>query len=87
MPFCRDCAKYWTPSAMNTNGSCPRCDRVLEVSPESATQRHLVSASYMDLKKLAAGPGQEELRAPWHFKLLVVALVLYLGWRIVAIFI
>ena len=25
--------------------------------------------------------------APWHFKLLVVALVAYLGWRFVAIFI
>lgn len=24
--------------------------------------------------------------APWHFKLLVVALVLYLGWRVVDIF-
>jgi len=26
--------------------------------------------------------GEEELpRAPWHFKLLVVATVIYLGWR------
>lgn len=28
----------------------------------------------------------EEEKAPWHFKLLVVALVLYLGWRVVEIF-
>ncbi|MGI9119675.1 MAG: hypothetical protein ACR2G7_06065 [Acidimicrobiales bacterium] len=25
----------------------------------------------------------EDLRAPWHFKLLVVAVVIYLGWRAV----
>ncbi|MGH9244183.1 MAG: hypothetical protein ACRD29_07680 [Acidimicrobiales bacterium] len=24
---------------------------------------------------------EEEYRAPWHFKLMVVALVVYLGWR------
>ena len=28
--------------------------------------------------------GEEELpRAPWHFKLLLVAVVVYLGWRLV----
>jgi hypothetical protein len=27
-----------------------------------------------------------EERAPWHFKLLVVALVVYLAWRFVQIF-
>jgi len=28
----------------------------------------------------------EEETTPWHFKLLVVALVLYLGWRFVELF-
>jgi hypothetical protein len=28
----------------------------------------------------------EDERTPWHFKLLVVALVVYLGWRFVQIF-
>lgn len=27
--------------------------------------------------------GDEEYKVPWHFKLLVVALVIYLGWRLV----
>jgi hypothetical protein len=31
----------------------------------------------VDLKKLAG----EDAKAPWHFKLLMVALVIYLGWR------
>jgi len=29
--------------------------------------------------------GVEDTRAPWHFKLLVAAVVLYLGWRLVQI--
>ncbi len=29
-----------------------------------------------------AKPRAEELRAPWHFKLLLAALVLYLGYRL-----
>ncbi|MFZ8875797.1 MAG: hypothetical protein ACO3V0_00085 [Ilumatobacteraceae bacterium] len=27
-----------------------------------------------------------EERTPWHFKLLVVALIVYLGWRFVELF-
>jgi hypothetical protein len=36
---------------------------------------------------LAAGEdGEEEAKAPWHFKLLMVLLALYLTWRIVQLF-
>lgn len=34
-----------------------------------------------------SGPGTDAAeRAPWHFKLLVVALVVYLGWRFLELF-
>jgi hypothetical protein len=33
----------------------------------------------VNVRELAGDQG----RAPWHFKLLVVAIVLYLGWRAV----
>jgi hypothetical protein len=33
----------------------------------------------------APSDGSDE-RTPWHFKLMVVALVVYLGWRVVEIF-
>lgn len=29
----------------------------------------------------------EDEKAPWHFKLLVVALIAYLGWRVIELFI
>lgn len=83
MPWCEECAKYWAPSAMRPDGSCPSCGRVLDpVKPASVTPRTL------DLKKLAAGETDpEDVSAPWHFKLLVVLMVLYLGWRFVQIFV
>ena len=77
MPWCEDCARYWAPSAMQEDGSCPTCGRVIEATPHRAP----VTAKNLDLRKLAGD--EEDVRAPWHFKLLMVLLALYLGWRIV----
>jgi hypothetical protein len=65
MPYCEECQKYLTPTAMNEDGTCPSCGRPLG-----------------DIEQRAADEVADE-SAPWHFKLLVVALVLYLGWRLV----
>ncbi len=87
MPWCEDCAKYWAPSAMGEEGECPTCGRVLE----APTPKGRVTAKSLDLKSLAAGEtadaaDEETARAPWHFKLLVVLLCIYLAWRFVQIF-
>lgn len=63
MPWCEPCAKYWTPSAMNDDGTCPVCGDHVESQAEL--------------------PADVDEKAPWHFKLLVVAVVAYLGWRLV----
>jgi hypothetical protein len=69
MPWCEDCAKYWTPTAMRPDGTCPRCGRDLEAPTRRAEE------------------AADTENAPWHFKLLVVALVVYLGWRFIEIFV
>ncbi len=73
MPWCDPCAKFWTPTSMNEDGSCPDCGRELDpvVGPT-------VTAKDLNLKELAG----EEGKVPWHFKLMIVALALYLGWRL-----
>jgi hypothetical protein len=38
-----------------------------------------VTAKNLKLRQMAG----EEAKAPWHFKLLMVLLALYLGWRLV----
>ncbi len=86
MPWCEDCAKYYAPSAMTDDGRCPTCGRTLD-APKVAP---LVTGKTLDLKKLAAGDsadGDENVSAPWHFKLLMVMLALYLTWRIIQLFV
>lgn len=67
MPWCDDCEKYFAPSAMTPEGHCPRCDADLE-TPDPP---------------LAGDALADDEKVPWHFKLMVVALVGYLGWRFV----
>lgn len=68
MPWCEECAKYWTPNSMNDDGTCPRCGRVVQAPVPAGTN------------------DATDETTPWHFKLLVGTVVVYLGWRVVQIF-
>ena len=72
------------PSAVNTDGSCPQCGRVVQVVSIHGN----VTAKNLDLKKLANSGADvdDDVSVPWHFKLLVGALVVYLSWRVVQLF-
>ena len=76
MPWCEQCAKFWTPSSMSAEGACPACGRVL-ARPEPVAPAAKLSGA--DLREMAGESG----KAPWHFKLMVAALAIYLGWRVV----
>ena len=84
MPWCEDCAKYWAPSAMTETGDCPTCGRPIE----AVTSGPGLTAKNINLKKLAAGADatEDDEKAPWHFKLLMVMMSLYFVWRIVDLF-
>ena len=69
MPWCDDCERYWAPSAMTPEGMCPTCGASLD-APE-----HAEHADGED------GGTDADEKAPWHFKLLVVLLVVYLVYR------
>ena len=74
---------------MREDGTCPTCGRSLEapVAPAPSTSASTpITAKNLDLRKLAGGDDGESESAPWHFKLLMVLLVLYLGWRLVDLF-
>ena len=81
MPWCEDCAKYWAPSSMGADGTCPSCGRVVEAPKPAAT----TTARSLELTKIAAGADgdADDVKAPWHFKLLMVLLCAYLLWRVV----
>lgn len=75
---------------MSTDGSCPTCHRLLESAQIASTVpiHRQVTAENINLRRLANGlADDDDAKAPWHFKLLVGALCVYLGWRVVQIFI
>jgi len=76
MPWCDDCSKYWAPSGMQADGTCPTCGRRLAAPAGSASVT--TDPSKISLRELAG-----EKKAPWHFKVLLVLVVAYLAWRIV----
>jgi hypothetical protein len=82
MPWCEECAKYLAPSAMNIDGSCPSCNRPIATTNINGS----INSDNHDLKSLARGSNDEDVSVPWHFKLLVGALVLYLTWRLIDVF-
>lgn len=67
MPWCSSCDRYLTPNAATEAGGCPTCGSTLD----DAELAHVEA------------DGSDTEQIPWHFWLLVVALLLYLGWRLI----
>lgn len=78
MPWCEPCARYLAPSAVNEDGTCPKCANLI------AAPRQIPVRGGVRLKEMSEVADEE--KAPWHFKLLVTGLILYLGWRVVSLF-
>ena len=73
---------------MKADGTCPTCGRVLpraaaagasEVESEAGEAASPITAKDINLREMAG----KDAKAPWHFKLLMVLLAIYLGWRLV----
>ena len=71
MPWCEDCSKFYTPSTLTPEGDCPAGHHVADPA-DAITQS-------------TAAPREEDQgsRVPWHFWLLLAAVVIYLGWRLI----
>lgn len=71
MPWCEQCDRFYTPSTLSTDGDCPAGHHVAE--PGDAP----------GLVQSTADPREEEPepKIPWHFWVLLVSVVVYLGWR------
>lgn len=76
MPWCTSCDRFLNPPTVNPDGSCPHCGQI--VTPGHAHE----SADYSGAPPVGADETEfEPGRLPWHLKLILVALALYLGWR------
>ncbi len=66
MPWCTECDRFLSPPSVTPEGTCPTCGRPVEVG---------------DVAR-AAGDEEPLPPVPWHLKLLAVAIVIYLGFRL-----
>lgn len=60
-----------TPNSVNEDGTCPTCGDTIQL-PEGEPDADTGTRS----------EGADE-KAPWHFKLMMATVTVYLGWRLV----
>jgi PHP family Zn ribbon phosphoesterase len=73
VPWCTECDRFLSPSTVRPDGTCPTCGRTVDpgaVASAAATK----TASTEDDEKLPP--------IPWHLKLLALAVLVYLSFRL-----
>ena len=81
MPWCTHCDRFLSPSTVHTDGTCPSCGRVVDPgSARAATPTTATPTIGTASTETSTGDDQPE-PLPWHFKLLLVALAIYLAYR------
>jgi hypothetical protein len=90
VPWCQRCNRFLNPNTVLADGTCPTCgrqvDRPTPVGSRGVNERS--SDAGDPSEDLTDGPGRaeaeeddEDVKAPWHFWVMIAAAVLYLGWR------
>ena len=82
MPWCERCSRFWNPNSVGVDGTCPSCGRPLPAPAAVVRVADPAPADRPSPASADAGP-DDDVKAPWHFKLLVAVTVVYLAWRAV----
>jgi hypothetical protein len=80
MPWCDACAKYWTPNSVAAGGACPSCGTGLAKARELRSEARVMGDDGLGG---ASVDGADATKVPWHFKLMLVSVGIYLAWRAV----
>lgn len=72
MPWCEECSRFYTPSTLTPDGDCP-------------SGHHVADPDEARVRQSTATPREEDpsTKVPWHFWVLLAAVVIYLGWRLI----
>lgn len=85
MPWCTGCDRFLSPSTVTPDGTCPRCGRDVDPGKAHAPGAGAVEATERRERRERRGDAvrddDETLPVPWHLKVLVGAVALYLGYR------
>jgi hypothetical protein len=96
MPWCEPCEAFYNPNTLHADGTCPRCgaqvgdpapaetDADRDAGDSHRPARSPGATSPPPTAELDEFDDDEELvaKVPWHFWVGVVAMVVYLGWRL-----
>lgn len=91
MPWCDTCEHYYNPNSVHDDGTCPKCGSALAKPAQIRRARNgrgsSADARLVRSERSATAAGDEvtdddRVSAPWHFWVLLVALVIYLGYRL-----
>lgn len=77
MPWCEQCSRFYTQSTLSATGDCPSGHHVADPGGAPSVVQSTVAGRDETEKR------PEKFRAPWHFYVLVAAVVIYLGWRLI----
>lgn len=78
MPWCETCSRFYNPNSLGPDGSCPECGRIVAEPPEPGPEATDADAG-------ADAGAEPKEKAPWHFRLLLVLIVVYLTYRFIQI--
>jgi hypothetical protein len=77
VPWCSTCDRFLSPSTVDANGTCPICGH-----PVDAGHAHHAPLTNPTPPTGPEADTDEPLDpVPWHFKLMLGALAIYLGYR------
>jgi hypothetical protein len=79
LPWCEDCSKFWNPPELADGAACPTCGAVVAPVTDAAPLAPVIAPALPGGK---AGAAPRAKGAPWHFKLLVVGVTVYMIYRI-----
>ena len=90
MPWCDDCSKFWNAPELAEDGACPSCGRALTARPKRRAPAAASVGAPVDGEPAMATAGDagsstrvtRAKGAPWHFKLMVVGVTVYMIYRI-----
>jgi hypothetical protein len=75
VPWCTTCDRFLSPSTVLLDGTCPTCGRAVD-----AGRAHV--GTTLDGPTAPGSADDAAVPVPWHLKLLLVALAIYLAYRL-----
>jgi hypothetical protein len=76
VPWCTECDRFLSPSTVRPDGTCPTCGRTVDAGAVGTTGGAKTTTAHSDADDGKLPP------IPWHLKLLALAVLVYLGFRL-----